>query len=64
MNDRINKLLRKIEWQGAADYSIGIKTCPCCRRRGNCSASSEWFEGHSDDCELQKMIEETHGSEI
>lgn len=63
MGNRILSLLRKIEWQGASDYSIGIRTCPCCRRRGGVSKTSQWYEGHTAECELMNIIYELEQTE-
>ena len=58
LNERIVKLLKKIEWSGPADYSIGVSTCPCCRQRGNVSTLSQWYQGHYSECELKNLINE------
>jgi len=50
-------LLKQIEWSGGSDYSIGVKTCPCCNHRGNVSKQSQWYQGHSEKCNLKKMID-------
>ena len=56
MNERIVKLLRQIEWRGHAD--IGVWTCPCCARRGRVREDSEWYQGHSETCELNNIMNE------
>jgi len=58
LNSRIIKLLQKIEWKGSVDYSIGVETCPCCGKRGNVRKESQWYQGHSDTCELNNLINE------
>ena len=58
MKDRVLKLLREIEWSGPSDYSRGVRTCPVCGRRGDVRHESPLFQGHSDKCELNRMIKE------
>lgn len=50
-------LLKSIEWKGASDYSIGVKTCPYCNRRGGVKKESTWYQGHSDSCKLNDAIQ-------
>ena len=56
IKERVMRLLKHIEWSGPADYSIGVKTCPWCGRRGNVRKESEWYEGHSEECELGNLM--------
>ena len=58
MKERILQILKRIEWRGPSDYSIGVSTCPYCRRRGGIRKESDLYEGHSESCELNKMIQE------
>jgi hypothetical protein len=58
-NDRLREVLEEIEWNGPSDYSIGVRTCPYCGRRGDVSKESKWWEGHSADCEIGKLLEDT-----
>ena len=50
------QLLKNIEWKGQSDYSIGVKTCPCCGRRGNIRKESKWYQGHSEECEFNRLM--------
>jgi len=56
MKEKILNLLEKIEWIGPVDFSIGVSTCPCCRRRKDIPG---WKgQGHSEGCELALLIKE------
>ena len=57
-NGRLRKALEKIEWNGPADYSIGVRTCPYCGQRGDVREESKWYQGHLPDCEIGKLLEE------
>jgi len=56
-DNEILLLLKAIEWKGASDYSIGVKTCPFCNRRGGVRKESQWYQGHSDICKLNALIQ-------
>ena len=58
MKERMLQLLKIIEWKGPSDSSIGVRTCPYCGHRGGIKKESYLYEGHSELCELNKMIQE------
>ena len=55
----MHELLKRIEWKGPSDISIGVKTCPYCGMRGGIRKASPWYQGHSEDCRLKQAIAET-----